>query len=126
MDTACNQLHRLADMQDHARLMQYASENGPFSVKQVQQRGACMFAAIQRCMNCLFKWTNTHLLCQVVVHIVHNVEFLYPIISTHFQGNYDHLRIPQEEYNTKKGWAPLSPKKKRILRHQVLLAWSHT
>ena len=57
VDTTCNQLYGLADMRDHARLMQYASENGPFSVKQVQQREACMFASIRRCINCPFEWT---------------------------------------------------------------------
>ena len=36
VDTTCTQLYGLADMRDHARLMQYESENGPFSVKQVQ------------------------------------------------------------------------------------------
>ena len=35
VDTTCNQLYGLADMRDHDRLMQYASKNGPFSVKQV-------------------------------------------------------------------------------------------
>ena len=47
VDTACNQLYGLVDMQDHARLMQYSSKNGPFSVKLVQQIGACMFVVIQ-------------------------------------------------------------------------------
>ena len=96
VDTTCNQLYGLADMRDHASLMQYASANGPFSVKQVQQRGACMFASIRRCINCPFKWTNTYLLRQVAAHIIHNEEFLYPIISTHIQGNYGHLRLSDD------------------------------
>ena len=74
VDTTCNQLYGLADMRDHARLMQYTSENGPFSVKQVQQRGACMFASIRRYINCPFEWTNTHLRRQVAADIIHNVE----------------------------------------------------
>ena len=45
----------------------------------------------------------------MVAHIVHNIEFLYPIISTHIQGNYGHLRIPQEEYDTKKRLGTLTP-----------------
>ena len=110
--TACNQLYGLADMRDHAQLMQYASENGPFSVKQVQQRGACMFAAIRRCINCPFEWTNTPLHRQVVAYIVHNIEFLYPIISTRIQGNYGHLRIPQEEYDAKKRLGTPTPEEK--------------
>ena len=71
-----------------------------------------MFAAIWRCINCPFKWTNTHLHHQVVAHIVHNVEFLYPIISTHIQDNYGHLRIPQEEYDTKQRLGTLTPEEK--------------
>ena len=94
------------------QLMQYTLENGPFSVKQVQQRGACMFSASWRCINCPFEWTNTHLHWQVVAHIVHNIEFLYPIISTHIQGNYGHLRITQEEYDTKKRLGTLTPEEK--------------
>ena len=92
--------------------MQCTSENGPFSVKPVQQRGACMFAAIWRCINCPFEWTNTHLCHQVVAHIVHNIEFLFPTISTHIWGNYGHLRIPEEEYNTRKRLCTLTPKEK--------------
>ena len=80
VDTACNPLYGLADIRDHTQLMQYASKHGLFSVKQVQQREACMFASIQRCINCPFEWTNTHLHQQVVAHIVHNIKFLYPII----------------------------------------------
>ena len=102
VDTTCNQLYGLADIRDHARLMQYASENGPFSVKQVQLRGTCMFALMRRCINCSFEWTNTHLCRQVAAHIIHNVEFLYPIISTHIQGNYDHLRLSDDAYKNKK------------------------
>ena len=82
VDTTCNQLYGLADKRDHAMLMQYASKNGSFSVKQVQQRGACIFAAIRRCINCPFEWTNTHLCRQVAAHIIHNVEFLSFIISS--------------------------------------------
>ena len=83
--------------------MQYASENGPYSVKQVQQGGACMFAAIRRCINCPFEWTNTHMHRQVAAHIIHNVEFLYSIISTHIQGNYGHLRHLKMLIKTRKG-----------------------
>ena len=112
VDTARNQLYRLADMRDHVQLMQYTSENGPFSIMLVHQRGACMFAAIWQCINCPFEWTNTHLHCQVVAHIVHIIEFLFPIISTHIQSNYGHLRIPKEEYNTKKRLGTLTSEEK--------------
>ena len=112
VDTTCNQLYGLADMRDHARLVKYASENGPFSVKQVQQRGACMFASIRRCFNCPFEWTNTHLHRQVAAHIIHNVEFLYPIISTHIQGNYDHLRLSEDAYKNKKRLNTLTQEEK--------------
>ena len=63
-------------MRDHMRLMQYASKNGPFSVKQVQQRGVCMFISTRSYINCPFEWTNTVLHRQVAAHIIHNVEFL--------------------------------------------------
>ena len=99
-------------MRDHARLMQYASENGPFSVKQVQQRGACMFASIRRYINCPFEWTNTHLCRQVPAHIIHNVEFLCPIISTHIQGNYGHLRLSEDAYKNKKRLGTLTQEEK--------------
>ena len=90
-------------MRDHARLMQCVSKNGPFSVKQVQQRGTCMFASIRRCINCPFEWTNTYLNRQVAAHIMHNVEFLHPIISVHIQGNYGHLRLSADDYKNKLG-----------------------
>ena len=105
VDTTCNQIYGLADTRDHARLMQYASENGPFSVKQVQQ-------TIRRCINCPFEWTNTHLHRQVAAHIIHNVEFLYPIISTHIQGNHGHLRLSDDVCKNKKRLGTLTQEEK--------------
>ena len=71
-----------------------------------------MFASIRRCINCPFEWTNTHLCRQVAAHIIHNVEFLYPIISTHIQGNYGHLRLSDDAYKNKKKLGTLTQEEK--------------
>ena len=62
-----------------------------------------MFAVIRRCTNCPFEWTNTHLHRQVAAHIVHNVEFLYPITSVH---------ISEDDYKNKKRLGTLTQDKK--------------
>ena len=52
-------------------------------------------------MDTPLEWSNTHLRCQVVAHIVRHVQFLFPLIAVHIQGNYGHLRISETEYNDK-------------------------
>ena len=69
-----------------------------------------MFASMRRCVDCSFEWTNSHL--QVAAHIIHNVQFLYPIISTHIQGNYGHLRLYDDAYKNKKRLGILTQEEK--------------
>ena len=71
-----------------------------------------MFASIRRCINCPFEWTKTHLHRQVAAHFIHNVEFLYPIISVHIQGNYGHLRLSEDDYKNKKRLGTLTQEEK--------------
>ena len=52
-------------------------------------------------MDTPLEWSNTHLRCQVVAHIIKHVQFLFPLIAVHIQGNYGHLRISQTEYDDK-------------------------
>ena len=37
----------------------------------------------------------------MVGHIITHVQFLFPLIAVHIQGNYGHIKISQAEYNTK-------------------------
>ena len=83
LDTGANQLYGLSDQRYHNRLFQYASENGGFSVKHPQQRGSCLYHSIRRAIDTPLEWSNTHLRCQVVAHIIKHVQFLFPLIVVH-------------------------------------------
>ena len=101
MDTGANQLYWLADQRLLNRLFQYAGENGGYSVKHSQERGSCLYHSVRRVLDCPKEWTNTHLRCQLVAHIVAHVQFLFPLISVHIHGNYGHVRLTEEQYNNK-------------------------
>ena len=101
LDTGVNQLYGLADQRVLNRLFQYASENGGYSVKHSQQRGSCLYHSVRRVLDCPKEYTNTHLRCQLVAHIVSHEQFLFPLIAVHIQGNYGHLRISEAEYTRK-------------------------
>ena len=101
MDTGANQLYGLADQRLLNRLFQCAGENGGYSVNHSQQRGSCLYHGVRRILDCPKEWTNTHLRHQLVAHIVAHVQFLFPLISVHIQGNYGHVRLTEEQYNNK-------------------------
>ena len=72
-----------------------------YSVKHSRQRGSCLYHNVRRVLDCPKEWTNTHLRHQLVAHIVAHVQFLFPLISVHIQGNYGHVRPTEEQYNNK-------------------------
>ena len=78
LDTGANQLYGLFDQRYLNRLFQYASENGGYSVKHSQQRGSCLYHSVRRAIDTPLEWSNTHLRCQVVAHIITHVQFLFP------------------------------------------------
>ena len=101
MDTGANQLYGLADQRLLNRLFQYAGENWGYTMKHSQQRGSCLYHSVRRVLDCPKEWTNTHLRCQIVAHIVAHVQFPYPLIAVHIQGNYGLVRLTEEQYNNK-------------------------
>ena len=112
LDTGANQLYGLSDQMYLNRLFQYVSENGGYSVKHSQQRGSCLYHSIRRAIDTPLEWSNTHLRCQVVAYIIRHVQFLFPLIAVHIQGNYGHLRLSQAEYNTKMGDGTITQQEK--------------
>ena len=112
LDTGTNQLYGLSDQRYLNMLFQYASENGGYSVKHSQQRGSCLYHSVRRTIDTSLEWSNTHLRCQVVAHIIRHVQFLFPLIAVHIQGNYGHLRLSQAEYDTKMGDGTIAQQEK--------------
>ena len=100
-DSSANQLYGLQNMEELSRLVLYFASKG-LEVKAVQTRGSCLFTAIRRCLDCPKEYTNCHLRRQIVMFVVSNVEFLYPLLQLHITGNYGHLRLTQAEYDLKK------------------------
>ena len=97
LDTGANQLYGLSDQRYLNRLFQYSSENGGYSLRHSQQRGSCLYHSVRRAIDTPLEWSNTHLRCQVVANIIRHVQFLFPLIAVHIQGNYGHLRLSQAE-----------------------------
>ena len=113
LDTGANQLYGLSDQRHLNRLFQYASENDGYSVKHSQQRDSCLYHSFRRAMDTPLEWSNTHLRCQVVAHIIKHVQFLFPLIAVHIQGNYGHLRISQTECDDKMEDGTITHRKRR-------------
>ena len=72
--------------------------NGGFIPRVTQMRGACMFHAIRKGMECPREFTNTHLRWMVVLFIVENFDMLWPLLHVSVLSNFGHIRMPEEEF----------------------------
>ena len=83
------------------RLQDYLALNGQYQPIQVQQRGACMFAAFRRQIQCPEEYTNTHLRRQVIMVMVENAEYFFDKLKGAIAGQYGAIRLTQSEYKQK-------------------------
>lgn len=67
----------------------------------VNQTSACMFAAMQRCIETPAEYTNTHLGHQLVKTFISYKEFFLPVLQEHIRGNYGHLWLSKTAYEKK-------------------------
>ena len=87
--------------QQYFRLREYLTLNGGFEPVQVQARGACMFAAFRRQIDCPEEYTNTHLRRQIIIELATNAEFFYPRLKLGIAGQYGAVRLTKEQYDAK-------------------------
>ena len=60
-----------------------------------------MSPAMRRGVDVPREYTNTHLRRQIVMFILHNVQFFFPLHKLSIMGNYEHARLSSEEYAEK-------------------------
>ena len=47
------------------------------------------------------EYTNTHLRMQIVMFVIDNVQFFFPLLKLSIMGNNGHTRLSSEEYAEK-------------------------
>ena len=82
---------------EFSSLLEYLQLNGGWFPFQVQQRGACQFAAFRCGINCPIEFTNTHLCRQLVMDVVRHKEFFLPQLQGFISGNY-RVKLSKAEY----------------------------
>ena len=82
---------------EFSSLLEYLQLNGGWFPFQVQQRGACQFAAFRCGIDCPMEFTNTHLCRQLVMDVVQHKEFFLPQLQGFISGNYG-VKLSKVEY----------------------------
>ena len=82
---------------EFSSLLEYLQLNGGWFPFQVQQRGACQFAAFRCGIDCPMEFTNTHLRRQLVMDVVRHKEFFLPQLQGFISGNY-RAKLSKAEY----------------------------
>ena len=75
--------------------------NGGFIHRITQMRSACMFHALRKGMKFPREFTDTHLRRMVVLFIIENFEMLWPLLHVSEMNNLGHIRMPEEEFQSK-------------------------
>ena len=78
-------------------LLEYLNINGGWFPFQVQRRGACLYAAFRRGLDCPKEYTNSHLRRQLVMEMIRYKEFFLPHLSGAISGGYGG-KLSAEEY----------------------------
>lgn len=78
-------------------LLEYLKINGGWFPFQVQSRGACLYAAFRRGLDCPKEYTNSHLRRQLVMEMIRYKEFFLPHLTGAIGGGYGG-KLSAEEY----------------------------
>ena len=107
-DVEANRIYGLGSQGHLFQLLEYGQMNGGFIPRVTQMRGACMFHAIRKGMECPREFTNTHLRRMVVLFIVENFDMLWPLLHVSILSNFGHIRMPKEEFHQRLADSTLS------------------
>ena len=101
IDVDANQIYSLSSQGHLFQLLEYGQMNGGFIPRITQSHGACMFHALRKGMKCPREFTNTHLRRMIVLFIIENFEMLWPLLHVSVLSNFGHIRMPEEEFQSK-------------------------
>ena len=119
-------MYGLNNTELYNRLTLYLQENGDFKPVPVNNRGDCLFASINRCIDTPAEYTNTHLRRQMVMCLIEHKDFFWPLLKEHLRGNYGHVRLCKEDYDKKTRKKTITDVEIYALDHSVLfLTWKH-
>ena len=107
-DVDANRIYGLGSQGHLFQLLEYGQMNGGFIPQVTQMRGACMFHAIRKGMECPREFTNTHLRWMVILFIVENFDMLWPLLHVSILSNFGHIRMPEEEFQQRLADSTLS------------------
>ena len=88
--------------------------NGGFIPRVTQMCSSCMFHALRKVMKCPRKFTNAHLRRMIVLFIIENFEMLWPLLHVSVLNNFGHIRMPEEEFQSKLAAGTLTDQKRAI------------
>ena len=101
IDVDANCIYGL-DSQGHLfQLLEYGQTNWGFIPRVTQMCGSCMFHALRKGMKCPREFTNAHLRRMIVLFIIENFEMLWPLLHVSVLNNFGHIRMPEEEFQSK-------------------------
>ena len=93
-----NRIYGLGSQGHLFQLLEYGQMNGGFIPRVTQMRGACMFHAIRKGMECPREFTNTHLRRMIILFSIENFDMLWPLLHVSVLSNFGHIRMPEEEF----------------------------
>ena len=96
-----NRIYGLSSQRYLFQLLEYGQMNGGFIPRITQMHGFCMFHALRKGMKCPREFTNTQLRRMVVLFIIENFKMLWPLLHVSVMSNFGHIRMPEEEFQSK-------------------------
>ena len=94
-------VYGLRDWAEFTLLQEYLYINGKFQLRYVPKDGSCMWRAILEGTNYPAEYQSELLQRQVVLFMVENIDFIFPVLKKHVLGTYGCIRLSKEEYEKK-------------------------
>ena len=94
-------VYGLRNWMEFTLLQEYLHLNEKYELKYVPKNGTCMWQSVLESTNYPAEYQVQMLQRQVVLHMVENADFMFPILKSHIQGTYGCLRLPAEVYKEK-------------------------
>ena len=114
VDVDTNRIYGLSSQRDLFQLLEYGQVNGGFIPRITQMHGSCMFLALRKGMKCPREFTNTHLRRMIVLFIIKNFKILWPLLHVSVLNNFGHIRMPEEEFQSKLAAGTLTDQERAI------------
>ena len=101
IDVDANRIYGLSSQGHLFQLLEYGQMNGGIIPRITQMHGACMFHALRKGMKCPREFTNTHYRRMIVLFIIENFKMLWPFLYVSVLSNFGHIRMPEQELQSK-------------------------